>query len=139
MIKDVADRPVVLFDGECNLCNNFIQFIIRHDKKKQFLFATLQSAAGEKELQQLRKKTGNVPDSVILQYKGQYYVKSAAALHVLRLLGGAWSMLYAGIILPRFLRNAFYDFVAKNRYKWFGKSDVCMVPTPELMDRFLSK
>ena len=139
MIKEVADRPVVLFDGECNLCNGFIQFIIRHDKKKQFRFATLQSAVGEAKLQQLREKTGNAPDSVILQYRGQYYIKSAAALHVLRLLGGPWRLLFTGMIFPRFLRNAFYDLVARNRYKWFGKSDVCMIPTPELMDRFLSR
>jgi predicted DCC family thiol-disulfide oxidoreductase YuxK len=139
LIPGVANRPVVLFDGECNLCNRYIQFIIRHDKKKQFLFATLQSAAGGAELERLRKDTGYVPDSVILQYNNKYYIKSAAALHIFKLLGGWRRILYAGIIFPRFLRNAFYDFVARNRYKWFGKSDECMVPTPELRDRFLSK
>ena len=129
-------HPVLFFDCECNLCNSAVQFIIRNDKKKVFLFAPLQSDAGKEALKQF---SGKVPDSVILFYNNTYFVKSSAALHTLRLLGGGWKALYAGIIIPRFIRDRIYDVVSNNRYKWFGKRDECMIPTPELLDRFLSK
>ncbi len=131
-----ASSPVLFFDGVCNLCNSSVQFVIRHDKKKQFLFATLQSAAGLKAL----KNTANAADgagSFILFYQGRYYSRSTAALQVLRLLGGAWSILYAAIIVPRFIRDAAYNLISRNRYKWFGKKNECMLPTPELKKRFL--
>jgi len=79
----------------------------------------------------------NVPDSVILYYKGKYYSRSSAALRIARLLGGAWVVLYAGMILPRFIRDGIYEWIARNRYKWFGKRNECMIPTPGLRSRFL--
>ena len=136
---NAAGRPVLFFDGECNLCNSTVQFIIRHDKKKLFLFATLQSGIGNAALQNIQKQDEPVPDSVILYYNGKYFVRSAAALYVFKLLGSGWAILFAGIIIPRFLRDAVYNFISRNRYKWFGKRNECMIPTPELMDRFLTK
>jgi predicted DCC family thiol-disulfide oxidoreductase YuxK len=127
-------RPILFFDGECNLCNSSVQFVIRHDRKKQFFFGTLQSESGK----DARKALGdNAPDSVVLFYKGWYYVRSDAALRLFELLGGAWSLLYVFILVPRFIRDAIYNLVSSNRYKWFGKRSECMIPTPELKERFL--
>jgi|SRR5579872_5317910 len=128
-------RPVIFFDGICNLCNRSVQFIIRHDKKKQFLFATLQSEIGQQAVKEL---PGKVPDSFVLFYRGKYFVKSAAALTVCKLLGGIWGMFYIGIIIPPFIRDAIYDFISRNRYKWFGRRNECMIPSPELKSRFLT-
>lgn len=136
MVTDTG-RPVLFFDGECNLCNNSVQFIIMHDKKKRFLFAPLQSEIGKTALQNIQKQNKNVPESIVLYYNAKYSVRSTAALHVLLLLGGFWSLLFAGMIIPRFLRDGIYDFISRNRYKWFGKRNECMVPTLDLLDRFL--
>ena len=136
MIADTTNRPVLYFDGVCNLCNGLVQFIIRHDKKKVFLFASLQSQAGAAELSYFN---GKLPDSLILSYKGKYFTKSTAALYTFKLLGGFWKLLYLAIIVPRFIRDSVYGAIARNRYRWFGRRNECMVPTPELMDRFLSK
>ena len=128
--------PVLYFDGVCNLCSAAVQFIIRHDKHQLFLFSALQSEAGQKALEhfpEAREKTG----SLILAYDGKYYSRSSAALHTARLLGGGWSLFYGFIILPRFIRDAMYDFISRNRYQWFGKKDSCMIPTPELAKRFI--
>jgi predicted DCC family thiol-disulfide oxidoreductase YuxK len=129
-------RPVIYFDGVCNLCNNSIQFVIKNDKKKQFLFATAQSDAGNKAINSYTSFKGR-PDSVILVHKGIYYTRSAAALQVLRLLGGGWKLLYVFILVPPFLRNSIYDLIARNRYRWFGKSESCMMPDEELKSRFI--
>ena len=130
-------KPVLYFDGVCNLCNGFVQFIIRHDKQELFLFAPLQSAPGivaSLQVSTAAEKTG----SVILLYNGTYYTHSAAALYTFRLLGGGWQVLYAAIIVPRFLRDGIYRFISRNRYRWFGKKEVCMVPTEELRHRFVN-
>ena len=137
MTTDIAGRPVLFFDGECNLCNSSVQFIIKRDKKKQFLFAPLQSERGKAAIADMLQYMKQVPDSVILYYNGKYYTQSAAALYIARLLGGGWQLLYAGMILPRFARDAVYELIARNRYKWFGKRNECMIPTPELKARFL--
>ena len=139
MITTPQDRPVIFFDGECNLCNRSVQFVIRHDKQKLFRFAALQSESGKQVIAKLTENGAKVPDSFILKYKNSYYVRSSAALMVARLIGGGWQMLYGFTIIPRFLRDSIYDFVSRNRYKWFGKQNECMIPTPELMDRFLTK
>lgn len=135
---DTADHPIVFFDGVCNLCNRFVQFVIRQDRKKRFLFAPLQTEAGRNALAAMTQNRTVIPDSVILLYKGRYLTKSTAALTVLKLSGGFNSLLYVGIVVPRFIRDWVYDFVARNRYRWFGKSDSCMVPTPGIMSRFIS-
>lgn len=128
-----AGHPILFFDGECNLCNSSVQFIIRHDKKKRFLFAPLQSAAG----QRAKHVVGEV-DSIVLYNNGRYFTKSDAALGVARMLSGLWPVLYAGIILPRFIRDGIYEYISRNRYKWYGKRSECMIPTPELKARFIS-
>jgi predicted DCC family thiol-disulfide oxidoreductase YuxK len=129
-------KAILYFDGECNLCNGFVQFILRHDKKKIFLFASLQSQAAKEIPSDLVGKAHGIPDSVVLYYWGHYYIRSAAALRTVRLLGGMFRLLYAAMILPRFLRDGAYDIVARNRYKWFGKGQ-CMVPGPGIAERFL--
>ena len=137
MVISASVRPVLFFDGECNLCNSSIRFIIRHDRKKLFLFAPIQSEPGKEALQNIQKQDDSVPASVILYYNGKYFVRSAAALYVFKCLGGLWTLLFVFMIIPRFLRDAVYDFISGNRYKWFGKRNECMIPTPDLMDRFL--
>lgn len=129
-------NPVILFDGVCNLCNNSVQFVIKRDKKKQFYFTSLQSNAGQQLLKQYQLSPGKF-DSFVLIENGKAYTRSTAALRVVKRLGGLLSFLYAFIIIPPFIRNAIYDYVARNRYKWFGKSESCMLPTPELRARFL--
>jgi predicted DCC family thiol-disulfide oxidoreductase YuxK len=129
-------HPVILFDGVCNLCNGFVQFVIARDPEARFRFASLQSnAAGA--LLNGRIQNGPVPDSVWLVEDGRIYTQSTAALRVARGLGFPWNLSYGFIIVPKPLRDAVYDWVASNRYAWFGKRDVCMVPTPDLRDRFL--
>ncbi len=130
------DSPIILFDGVCNLCNGFVQFVIRHDKKGVFRFASLQSDYAA-SLPGLSDKVGSSPSTVVLQDGDQYYYKSAAALRIARLLRFPFSVAYVFIILPRPLRDSVYDWVARNRYAWFGKLDACWQPTPELKSRFL--
>ena len=129
-------HPVILFDGVCNLCNSSVQFVIKHDTKKIFRFASLQSVAGEKLLTQYHLSKANYT-SFILIVKGRAYTRSTAALKVAQKLSGAWKLLYVFIVIPPFIRNAVYDLIARNRYKWFGKKDSCMIPSPELKARFL--
>ncbi|PQJ09422.1 hypothetical protein CJD36_019460 [Flavipsychrobacter stenotrophus] len=132
-----TQRPILFFDGVCNLCNSTIQKIIRFDKQKQFLFAPLQSTAGREALQHVTEAEGKA-GSVILFHNDQYYTRSSAVLQVFRLLGGWFNLLLAGYILPRFLRDALYNYIASHRYKWFGQQNECMVPTAELKERFLA-
>ena len=127
---------LVLFDGVCNLCNSSIQFIIKHDRAAKFKFAPLQSPLAAQHLADL--KVGNTPISSIIYIENdEVYQKSTAALKIAKHLDGAWPLLYAFIIVPKFIRDRVYDFIAKNRYKWFGKTEACWLPTPELKARFL--
>ena len=128
---------VVLFDGVCNLCNGFVQFVIARDPRARFRFGTLQSEAAARSLRRLGVQ-GRMPDSVVLIEDGHVYVRSTAALRIARGLRFPWPFAYALIAVPRPLRDWVYDVVARRRYRWFGKRDVCMAPTPELRDRFLS-
>lgn len=137
MSTSAKARPVIFFDGVCNLCNSWVQFIIRHDKQKKFLFAPLQSNAGRKALADTQAEGTNAPDSIILLHNGVYTTRSAAVLHIARLLGGIWALLYAGMIVPAAFRDAIYKIVARNRYKWFGRRNECMLPAKELTDRFV--
>lgn len=131
-----ASQGVILFDGVCNFCNTTINFIIDHDPKQHFRFASLQSDAGQQLLRQHHEPTTDF-DSVILLKGGKVFHKSDAALEIALDLGGLWPLLYGFKIVPRFVRNAVYDFVARNRYRWFGRLDACRLPTPELRGRFL--
>ncbi len=129
-------NPVLLFDGVCNLCNGAVQFVIKNDKKKQFRFAALQSKAGNAFSKKYALPVENF-DTFVLISNDKYYTRSDAALKVAKMLGGVWSLAYVFIIIPKTVRDAIYNWVAKNRYRWFGKKDQCMIPTPELRDRFL--
>ena len=127
---------IVLFDGVCNFCNGAVNFIIRNDRAGRFKFAPLQSEIGER----LRRDHDIPPDtdSLILVEDGRAYTHSAGALRIAKGLGGIWQLAYVFIILPKPIRDWFYNTFAKNRYNWFGKRDVCMVPTPEMRERFLT-
>lgn len=130
-------KKVILFDGVCNLCNRSVQFVIKRDRNDLFRFAALQSEAGEKLVKERGIDTSKV-DSIILIEPGiAYYVKSEAALRIARSLSGIWPVFGVFLWLPGAFRDFFYDLVAKNRYKMFGKQDACMVPTPELKNKFL--
>jgi predicted DCC family thiol-disulfide oxidoreductase YuxK len=129
---------VVLFDGVCNFCNGSVNFIIKHDQNKLFRFASLQSPAGQK----LVKEYGmNKPglDSIILIENGRAYTHSTAALKIAAELNGIWSWAHALIYVPRAPRDFFYKLFARNRYRLFGKKEECMIPTPEVRERFLDQ
>ncbi|MCB0556214.1 MAG: thiol-disulfide oxidoreductase DCC family protein [Phaeodactylibacter sp.] len=135
-MKKTSGYPILLFDGVCNLCNGAVQFIIRRDPNAVFRFASLQSEFARKSLAEHKKNSDDL-DTVVLLEEQQLYVKSDAALRAVRYLSGLWPLLYGFIILPRPLRNAVYDWVARNRYRWFGKKSQCMIPRPEWRERFL--
>ena len=132
-----SKHKIILFDGLCNLCNTSVNFVIRNDKKGVFRFAPIQTNFGESTLKKYHIKTKDT-DSIILIDKDKYYIKSTAALHIAKELAGAYPLLFCFMIVPKFIRNLIYDLVAKNRYKWFGKKESCMIPTPELKDKFYS-
>lgn len=130
-------KPILLFDGECNLCNGSVQFVIQRDKKGKVKFCSIQSEIGEKLMleHQIPK---NYLASIILIENNKIYYKSTAALRLSKYMNALWPGLLAFIIVPPFIRNWVYDFIAKNRYKWFGKTETCWIMTPELKDRFLN-
>lgn len=130
-----TDKPIVFFDGVCNLCDKFVQLIIKQDPKKKIRFTTLQSDIGKQTLAQHNLSTKL--KTVIVLHKGQVYTHSDAALETFKILGGKWALLYIFKIIPKFIRNAIYDWIAANRYKWFGKKKSCMMPTPDIKERFL--
>jgi predicted DCC family thiol-disulfide oxidoreductase YuxK len=129
------DTPVILFDGVCNLCSGSVQFILKQDKENKFQFASLQSAFGQKILTQFNLPPDNF-NSFILFQDGKIFTRSTAALKMFSQLNG-WKWIKIFGIIPEFLRNAVYNVIAKNRYKWFGKKEECWMPTPELKARFL--
>ncbi|MEO6593178.1 MAG: DCC1-like thiol-disulfide oxidoreductase family protein [Planctomycetota bacterium] len=128
--------PLVLFDGDCNLCHGAVQFILQRDAKQRFRFASLQSAAGRAALA-ATGLVGAVPDSIVLVQGGKARVKSGAALAIARGLRLPWPLVSVFWLVPFPLRDWVYDWVARNRYRWFGKRDECWVPTPALRARFL--
>jgi len=129
-----SQNPIIFFDGVCNLCNGAINFIIDRDRKSYFKFAPLQSSIAEKYIS---KSIIQNTDSIILLEGGKIYSKSSAALKISRKLDGPWKVLYILTIIPKFIRDYFYDIIAKNRYKWFGKRDSCRMPSEEIKNRFL--
>lgn len=129
--------PIILFDGVCNLCNDAVQFVIKHDPKEKFRFASLQGNNGQKLLRQFQLPA-NTFNSFVLIQDGKAYTKSTAALKVASQLKGPIRILNGFSIVPAFIRNAVYDLIAKKRYSWFGKKDACMIPTPSLQSRFLN-
>lgn len=137
MEKPVNDNALILFDGICNLCNSAVIFIIQHDRKNYFHFASLQSEIGKKKLAEYKINSPE-PNSIVLIENNKVYIKSTATLRILRRLDKLYSLLYGLIIIPYFIRNIIYDFIARNRYKWFGKRNECMIPTEKLKEKFIS-
>lgn len=131
-----AGRPIVLFDGVCNLCNGAVQFIVRRDPKAAFRFAALQSEAGAEVLCSLGEPADDLATMVLVE-NGRAYKRSSAALRIARRLRFPWPILVVFLAVPPFLRDAVYAWIARNRYRWFGKQDACLVPTAELRERFL--
>ncbi len=127
---------VVLFDGVCNLCNSSVNWIIDHDKQNKFKFASLQSAYGQNKVKQLGLEN-NYMNTVVFEDNGTSYLRSDAALQIIKQLGGVYSMVVIFYIIPSFVRDFFYKIVADNRYKWFGKKESCRIPTLELKSKFL--
>ncbi len=135
----VDKDAIIFFDGVCNLCNGAINFIIDRDRKGTFKFAPLQSEFAKKRLQQSKIDPLKLDTIVLLEPRGNVSVKSTAALRIARNLSGAWPLLYGFVIIPKFIRDAVYNLIANNRYKWFGRTDQCRVPTPELLNRFIAE
>lgn len=131
-----SKTPLILFDGYCNLCNTSIQYIIKNDKKKLLLFTAL-SSVKSKEILANQSDTIKSLDSILLYYNDKLYYKSSAVLKIAKLLGGIYSLTVIFWIIPRPIRDLIYNWIAKNRYKWFGKKSQCMIPTPELKKRFI--
>jgi predicted DCC family thiol-disulfide oxidoreductase YuxK len=129
----------ILFDGVCNLCNGFVQFVIRHDPQGHYRFAALQSELGRELLAAHGRVAAPAsgPESVVLLAGGQFYSHSAAVLRIAWQLGGVWRLAAVGWLLPRGWRDALYRYVARHRYQWFGRQESCWLPTPELRARFL--
>ncbi|MEI6264380.1 MAG: thiol-disulfide oxidoreductase DCC family protein [Sphingobacteriia bacterium] len=134
-IQEVEKHSIILFDGVCNLCSSSVQFVIKHDPQHHFRFASLQSDFGQQKLAHFNLSTIAFNSFVLLE-NGKMYTESTAALKVAKQLNKGWSLLYAFIIVPAFIRNAVYQFIAKNRYKWFGKKETCWIPTPALQHLF---
>ena len=132
----MEQHPIILFDGVCNFCNGAINFILRQDKQGVFRFAPLQSAKGQELLRQFDLPQQSF-DSFILLDEGKVYKSSSAGLRLYNKLPWYWKWTQVFWIVPQFVRDAVYDAIARNRYRWFGKKDQCMVPTPEIKSRFL--
>lgn len=131
------NKKVILFDGLCNLCHYAVKEVLRYDKKNSFLLTALQSKTGKAITKQLGINTSKI-DSVVLYVPDQgYFVKSTAALKIMNEFAGLWKLTQLFLLFPTSFNDFFYDCVAKSRYKWFGKKEVCMVPTPELNEKFL--
>lgn len=131
----LQDHPVIFFDGVCNLCNNFVDFIIKNDQKEVFYFASLQGDFA-KEIEVLAPYR-KAMSSVVLWHKGRTYTESTAALEILITLGGFWKFLRLFYLIPKFLRDPFYRYISRRRYKFFGKRETCRLPAPEEKARFL--
>ncbi|WP_310259049.1 thiol-disulfide oxidoreductase DCC family protein [Fictibacillus barbaricus] len=131
-----SHEPVLLFDGVCNLCNSSVQFILKHEKEEKLKFAAIQSESG-KELLSHHHIDPTRTDSVIFIENDKVYFMSDAVLTLTRYLNFPWSFSKHFLIVPRSFRDFIYKRIAKNRYRWFGKKDSCMIPTPALRKRFL--
>lgn len=135
-LNEMKGKSVVLIDGVCHLCQGLVRFIIPRDPKGRFLFASLQSEVAAKLLNGAGLESGQL-STVLLLEDGVYYTESAAVLRIARKLRFPWPAAYLFILVPRSLRNALYKFVARNRYRWFGRDEQCLLPTPEIRQRFL--
>jgi predicted DCC family thiol-disulfide oxidoreductase YuxK len=128
-------QPIIFFDGVCNLCNASVQFVITHDKKNHFRFTALQGDYAKETLPEYRVDLQKL-NTVLLLENGKLYTKSSAALRIAKKLSGLFPLLYIFYAVPKVIRDWFYDIIAKNRYKWWGKQESCWVPTAELKSKF---
>jgi predicted DCC family thiol-disulfide oxidoreductase YuxK len=125
---------IVLFDGVCNLCSASVRFVIQRDTKKKFLFASLQSEFAKRKFPE---RADDAIKTIVLLTNSKTYFRSDAALEISKELNGLWPALYFLKIIPRSIRNAIYDFISRNRYRWFGKREACWIPSPEWSSRFV--
>lgn len=126
----------IYFDGICNLCNSTVLFLIKRDKNKKFKFASFQSESGQQVLKELHVNEESYK-TIIYRSENRLYFKSSAILHILKDLGGLWKIAFACMVIPSFLRNILYMAISRARYRIFGRQQSCMLPTPDIMDRFL--
>ena len=136
--QELPARPVVIFDGVCNLCNTSVQFILDHDRRGELLLCSAQSEPGQALLARFHVDTGPEPASVYLVENGQLHNRSTALIRIGRRMGFPWSLGVVLHVIPRFLRDALYKVVARNRYRWFGKREACRLPAPGEAERFLT-
>ncbi len=135
-IEEALSHPVILFDGVCNLCNGYVNFVIDRDPESVFKFGSLQSEAGRAYLRKFGMPEDEIK-TIVLVDGDRFFVRSSAVVRIAKHLPFPWKIAWLGVIVPAPLRDVFYDLVAKNRYRWFGQSDQCRVPTPELRERFI--
>ena len=135
-MKTSYKKSIILFDGVCNLCNSSVQFVLKRDKKQQFLFASLQSDAADKLLLQFNYKNSNL-NTIIFIEENKIYDKSTAVLKIAKKFNPLWNLLYVFILIPKKLRDFVYNFIAKRRYNWFGKRNSCMVYNEGYEKRFI--
>lgn len=135
-MKPKTDKAIIFFDGVCNLCNSSVQFVLKRDKKHHFVFAALQSDVARDILLQYPTKITE-KDSILLLQDKKLYAESTAALLIAKQFSGIWKLLQGFWIVPKFARDFIYRWIAKNRYKWFGKRETCMIPSKEISQRFL--
>lgn len=131
------NNKIILFDGVCNLCNSSVQYIIKRDKSNAYRFAALQSEIGKKLVEQRGIDNSQIDSIILIEPGVAYYIKSTAALKIAQSFGGVWQLTSVFEWIPEKIRDWVYDYIAKNRYKWYGKKDACMIPTPELKSKFL--
>ncbi len=130
-------KHIILFDGVCNLCNSSVQYIIKHDKKDTFRFAAIESTVGQVLTKKLGINTNKIDSIILIEPRKAYYLKLDAVLKIAYQLNPLWNVLRVFNFLPSKIKNLMYDYIAKNRYKWYGKSDTCMRPTPNIKAKFL--
>lgn len=133
----MKEQPIILFDGVCNFCNSAVSFVLKRNEKKEILFCPLQTAAGQKLLEQYNLPVNDLESFIFIE-NGKAYTRSTAALKVCRHFRAIWPLLYGFIIVPKFIRDGIYNWIAANRYKWFGVRQECMIPTPDIKARFLN-
>ena len=132
----MIENPLILFDGVCNFCNFWVNFALKRDRKKKLKFTTLQGETAKRLLTKYNINPTSL-SSVILIDNGKAYTQSSAAIRICKYLNGGWKLFYGLMIIPKFIRDFFYNIIARNRYKWFGKKEECMMPAAELKERFL--
>lgn len=132
------NNKIILFDGVCNLCNSSVQYVIKRDKSHTYRFAALQSEIGKKLVDERGIDTSQIDSIILIEPGVAYYTKSTAALKIAQSFGGVWQLTSVFEWIPEKIRDWVYDYIAKNRYKWYGKKEVCMVPSPENNERFLT-